>query len=290
MRCQWQHRMRYQTTLFLCVILFLDSGCKEMPTAGKAAAVSPAITLKNPVGWGTGPRFSEEFALEENPTEPVYITGFSVQYLDGNGVPLQSKGPSLDWWDVSWVDRERHGQLIGCPSNNSESLVREDGSHLDFYFPEGYALPIFSNEPLLFRGSWSAEPDQVSSGEVMARLEVHFVRAKLLKKKPQAVYCQSAWAGVDGSETLVDAREPWLLSDGEPATGAYRLAPGVIVIEERWVKGPGVERILYGQVEPNVPSGDGKLFEFQCADVDLPRPTMAGVNLYLLDSAWTGWK
>ncbi len=290
MNSETQKDRIHHSAIFLALALALNYGCKEMPKEGKATATSPAIALKTPVQWGNGPRFSEEFVIGATPTAPVYVTGFSVQYLDGSGLPLRYKGPRLDWWDVSWVDRERHGQLMGRPSYDSSSLVREDGDHLDYYFPDGYALPIFSNEPLLFRGSWSAQADQVSSGEVMARLEVHFTPAKLLKVKPQALYCQSAWAGVDGSDSLVDAREPWILSEGEPATGAYRLSPGAIVIEERWVKGPGVSSILYGEVNSGNPTGAGKEIEFHCSDSEVYRPSMAGVNLYLLDSAWTGWK
>lgn len=274
---------RYLLPALLLCVAVLMTGCAHEPVEGRVTCVSPPAQLPEPVDFGRGPIFSVGFQLARENPQPAYLTSFSVRLHDDRGKAVLPGGPSLDWWEVSWAQPEQHGKLIGRAAGDSTTIVRLRGTDPDFHFPDGYALPLLCNEPLTFRAGWSS--GQASKG-CTAQLEATFLRARQIEgEPPQAVMMQSAWAG----ETPVfKGPNSWIVPDGKTIRGSYVLAPGATVLRDQWLKGPGIGNL---KTSISVSLTEGKFVSFEPDDPEsVPRPTILGVNLVLLDKQWSGWK
>ena len=261
--------------------MLLVLGCSEEPPEGRAAALCAPVEMPAPAAFGMGPTFQEELTLSRANPEPVFLTAIRVRAVDEAGKPLPPGGPSLDWWELAWAEPDRHGPLIGRASIDAPTILRASGADPGFSFPKGYALPLFSNETLLFRGGWSSA--RAWPGKARAELQLDFSRARHLREPPQAVFWQAAWAG---GAPLASQAQSWLVEEGESLQGRLKLPADATVIGEVWLKGPGVGSVKRSEDF----SPQSKTVVFSAPESAGPRPTALGVNLLLLDKEWPGWK
>ncbi len=261
--------------------LLLLAGCGGPGTEGRCTSASPPVELTQPTAWGRGPTFSQQLQLTKAHPEPVYLTGMAVRVVDARGQSVEA-GPALDWWEVAWANPERHGEVIGRSAMDSPTLIRMSGETRLVNFPEGHGLPMFSNEPLCFRGGWSG--GTAASGEACkVELDLIYQRARELEQPLTPVRMMAAWAGPPA-----DPKDPrsWLLGPDEPIRGTYKLADDASVLAQHWLKGPGVGQVTLDRAD----GGEVSIVTFRSTDEPATRPTALGVNLVLLDTEWPGWK
>ncbi|HIB68836.1 MAG TPA: hypothetical protein EYO33_28035 [Phycisphaerales bacterium] len=273
--------MKVRFTLYLVVLLFL-AGCHSVPQQGEVTVNSPMVKLDVPVDFGRGPRFSRDFLLQKTYPEPLYLQGFSLKVRQSDGSPYaHHENTPLDWWEVSLVNRERHGVLLDRHQEDSETLLRLTGKETELLFPDGMGMPIYSNEPLLFRGGWSVSPSLAEKApELQAELTIIYARADQLESPLIPIYCRSAWAGrLDPKEGY----EPWMLQSDEAASGRYTRSEEAVM--EKSFLGPGLSN--FSQQTDNAQNGEVTV-TFSAVK-ETTEKTGLGVNLYLRDTRWRGW-
>lgn len=167
-------------------ILLCLSGCGLPEGPGRRDFESSKHTLVQAVGPGQGMRRVDKFlTVEQQPAELVWLTGASL----GEQCDDPTVKPVLSQASIVLKNIERYEQLHDLPRLRRGTLFRFSPSHTVTKFPDGFAIPINSNEPWLLgtESQCSVDPAKPVTASFGGRLE--FTRQRGLSKEFVPLSC-----------------------------------------------------------------------------------------------------
>ena len=162
-----------------------------------------------------GPQSTQEFPLSEGGgRELVWIKGFKATMVEPDGKSPKSQEfmchSNLD------IDIAAHKELVGWENNNpSARLFTLSQGQYDITFPEGYGIPVFSDEKLSLTTQVLNLNDQVNKHEVRHRVTIDYVRDRELKAPMKALFPVSAY----GLKVLEGAEAHFNIENAEEMHG-----------------------------------------------------------------------
>lgn len=172
--------------LVLCLLLLFVCGCDKPPQGPETSrSTSEAQEISTRIAPGAGPVIGWEDLLLESYPEPVWITGVEVEIVDEKGEELSHS--LLDLLTVGWTYPEEHAKRFYPGRQAAEVFFRLADPTSKIELPQGYGIPLWSNEPLALRVRWrNTDLYQKKSG-ASARVTLHFVRDRVLSEPLKAV-------------------------------------------------------------------------------------------------------
>ena len=185
--------------ILIFVSLLLVAGC--LPTGpGSRTLESSKHTLIERTLPEEGIRRSDKFlTIENQPGELVWITGCSLETLADDALPR----PLLSRVSLVFKNAVRHNFLLGLSQNPQGMLFRFSPGVESVRFPEGFGVPVFSNEPIFFGSESQIAEDPPQPAEVSFKLKLDYVRQRGLSEPYKPLYCLQMTSLVSvGSEPL----------------------------------------------------------------------------------------
>lgn len=173
--------MKARTLLFI-VMLWSVCGCSGKPPTGPEISVSesPTQEIRERIEVGFGPSNHWEVLLLKSYPEPLWLLGAEISVVDNEG-----KSADLDLVDlvnVAWTYPAEHNHYFFPDQEQAAQIFRLTKSLPKVMFPEGYAVPLWSNEPLAASVRWRNRSLYQKNTEVKLVLTLHFVRKRSAKK------------------------------------------------------------------------------------------------------------
>jgi len=212
--------------LGLCLLLLTVQGCDKPPTGPEVSTSGSAIqTINDRIGVGKGPVLGWEDLLLEVYPEKVWLTGAEVSVQNANGGEEYSH--LLDLLTVGWTYPEEHGRRFYDGRTVSPVFFRFSHPTRSVHLPDGYGIPLWSNEPISLRVRWRNLDLYQKDVEVKAVVRLHFVRDRVLQQPLVPVLPGDIFtaAPVHG-QYQYNSREPWREAPAGLAEGSEVFADG----------------------------------------------------------------
>lgn len=156
------------------LIFFLLWGCQaELPTGVQTSTSSSKLQLiDRRIEPGRGPLAQHEHLLIKTYPEPVWLLGARVEMVDKEG---QAAPPGLlHLATVNWIYPEDHAERFHPDHPGSRTLFRLSERLTEVALPEGYGIPMGSNEPLSIVIQFKNTDLYQPRTEVRARITLSF--------------------------------------------------------------------------------------------------------------------
>lgn len=269
---------RRSVLVLLLYCLFLP-GCAELPFRDSVEFEAPLQKFQKTSTFASGLTFHREFLLSNQYPEPVLITGVQLRVVDetGKDYPVAD---TVAWWEVAWVNRERHGALLNRESVDDEALVLFRGDVDQWVAAPDTGFAAYSNEPLVLQGAWKRDSE---SPALKVCAKVNFTRVNRGEANLRPILAKTFWAG-DSGKKAVPQECPWKLVEGEKTTGVWPAESRRKAVWCYWFEGPGTHA-------PHLPN--------DISDEDLPfsakvepqqLPSALGVVVHEYDTELKGWR
>lgn len=140
-----------------------------------------------------GPQSTQEFPLSENgERELVWIKGFKAVMVEPDGTSPKSQEfmchSNLD------IDIASHRERLGWKDNNPAArLFTLSQGQFDIIFPEGYGIPVYSDEKLSLTTQVLNLNDILNEHQVRHRVTIDYVKDSELEKPMKALFPVSAY-------------------------------------------------------------------------------------------------
>src|SRR5437016_4837501 len=132
--------------VFALFALVAFAGAVPQARAESKEVLSPIYTIDKIYKSMEGPQSSQQVTLLEGPPELVWITGFRTEMVEGDGktptLPEFMCHVNLDF------DLAKHRTLMGSATNANGRILTLSQGQIDVKFPEGFGMPVMSNERL----------------------------------------------------------------------------------------------------------------------------------------------
>jgi cyclophilin family peptidyl-prolyl cis-trans isomerase len=182
--------------LFILSFLTLISALGMVHAAGtpsqKLVVLSPVYTIDKKFKSMEGPQSTQPvYLLESEKPELVWITGIKTEMVGEDGktpaLPELMCHVNLDY------DLQKHAQLFnGNTGLNSRMLTLSQGQ-LDAKFPEGFGMPLMSNEPISMTTQVLNFNIEKPNIQVRHKVTFEFIRDADLKTPMKALFNTSGF-------------------------------------------------------------------------------------------------
>ena len=170
----------------LGLLLLFVCGCEKPPQGPETSrSSSEPQEISSRIAPGAGPVIGWEDLLLESYPEPVWVTGVEVEVVDENGQELSHS--LLDLLTVGWTYPEEHAKRFYPDYQAAEVFFRLAAPTSKVELPQGYGIPLWSNEPLALRVRWRNTDLYQKKSRASAQVTLHFVRDRVLTEPLKAV-------------------------------------------------------------------------------------------------------
>ena len=191
-----QRKLKSILALFLCFVL---CGCQQKPKHGISSLRSHSVYIDKVYRPGSGPRVTDEVILSEDYPELLWMTGAK---LAPKGTEEKAVTQSLLCTaTLEFKSPERHALLMGREGTPNPKFFYFGTQLEELNFPSGFAIPIRSNELLLYRTSWQNRSLYQPAVEAEQEMFVAFSRDAGFQdsERPKALEVFSLFATLEDS-------------------------------------------------------------------------------------------
>lgn len=144
---------RYAGRTILALSLLLSAaGCSPSPPPSPTQVPGEAVAIDRLYPPATGPSTNQTFTLLKSYPQKVWLTGVDIAVKDQT-TDAPVKGV-LSAATVGFQDVERHRQLNALDGPLSPSLFHPGPELTSLELPDGYGIPLQSNEQLYLSAIW----------------------------------------------------------------------------------------------------------------------------------------
>lgn len=249
--------MRKVLGLLFILLVIGNSSCNTpRPSGPELTTTSGAFQqIDRMIAPGEGPSQSWEALLLKTYPEPVWLLGAEFRVRTGTG---EEADPGLvDLLNVGWVYPKEHNSFFFPETLASDRIFRLSGKTQSVRLPEGYGVPMWSNEPLSLMVRWRNTNVYQRRDEVQLEVTLHFVRDGV-GEPLQAVTVSEVFAAAPVSTRAVYGAEAGFQPESLPPRGNRRPGSQSSIVdihggqfEEEWLASPGQTAYfsLAGQLE-----------------------------------------
>ena len=220
--------MRLESWLLLallCVTACSPDTGRSGPPVHTREGLSPALQIDRKYGSMEGPQAKGEFMLQPGPRELLWVTRYRTEIvaLDGESDPDLSEFMCHNNLDF---DAPAHSKLFGLerPLNFGRVFTASQGV-FEIEFPEGFAIPFFSDEPFIVNTMALNHNVEHPDFAVRHRITVDYVRDADAPDGFEPLYPVAAMV-----MALVEGRDGYYGLDDAPnhVQEGASCAPGVV--------------------------------------------------------------
>lgn len=234
--------------LVLVLLCLLAAGCgRGVQGPRQVQAVTPAFPLDRVIQPAQGPSTSRELLVLKEYPETVYLTGASIAVLvdPGSRLTPKERAQLVAGAALSWVNPGRHAQLMDQKEAPDPNLFLLGQDLPEIHLPEGYGIPMRSNEPLQLTAQWMNRNPYLQPSNVRLQLTLFFTRGQALR--PVRVRALYGWAQRQGQSGYYGLEAGRVQELGPPCLSSPAIAgaPEVRdllgqVFQTRWLAPPGL--------------------------------------------------
>lgn len=206
---------RVPPALTAAVLLVAASPATAAPPQRSLEILSPVYSVDGIYRSMTGPQETRPVSvLPGHAPELLWITGYRAEMVAADGVtPLSQEFMCHSNLDV---DMAAHRQRMGWLKNPSQRLFTLSQGQQEIRFPEGFGIPLWSDELLSLTTQVLNLNPQPAVVQVRHRVTLEFVFDRDLERKPRPLFL----VGANGFVALDGAAEGrWYgVEHPEPAT------------------------------------------------------------------------
>jgi hypothetical protein len=228
--------------------LLLPAVLAAAPKTETAVFLSPSYIVDKKYSSMKGPQSTQDVSLLSGTTpQLLWITGYDAVMVSSDGV-----GPQLQEFMCHSnldMDAAKHRVLFGGGSNPSPRLFTLSQGQTSIRFPEGYGVPVMSDEPLALTTQVLNHNIEGKVFLVRHKVTISFVRDSELKEPMRPLVPVGAYglALIDGKDGYYGVDRPDEVVHGKsclPGTNASTHVytdPFGRVFTGHWVVKPGRE-------------------------------------------------
>lgn len=241
--------MKNIPVFFLTAPILLFIGNSGFTATGESLqTLSPIYKIERIYKSMQGPRSNKSISLLKDKTpELLWITGYRATMVGSDGILPESQEfmchSSLDF------DIQRHRKLFNWTKNASRRLFTLSQGQFEINFPEGFGIPIFSDEILSLTTQVLNLNPQSQTHHVRHKVTIEYRWDRDLTKPMKALYMRSAQGLVllEGPDGYYNVENP--STDihgqgcliGENAMGSPRPDSYGRIFTGHWIVKPGRE-------------------------------------------------
>lgn len=180
------------TGSWLLLIGLLLSCQAPRPEQAEVTISTPPVKLSGLLLPGSELLASAESACAPGPAELIYLQGMEVQVRDtlGQEQPLQD---CLSGVFLQLLDNDRHALLHRYDLPEESVLLATGGNEQRLRLPDGYGLPLYSNETLVLTARWKNEELYRRPQQLTLSAKLSYSRQALKPLTVTVVGSQWAW-------------------------------------------------------------------------------------------------
>ncbi len=170
--------------------------------------LSRVYTIAKPYKSMEGPLDHKSVSLSEGKPEMLWIRGFRTAIVGEDGSSPAS--PEFMCHVNLDVDMARHQKLFGWKKYATDRLLTLSQGQFDISLPEGFGIPLLSNEPLTLATQVLNHNRPAGRYRVRQKVTVDFVRDSRLKAPLRPLFMSSAFvmALMEGKDGYFGAPGP----------------------------------------------------------------------------------
>lgn len=218
---------------FLGLLLCLLVGCKPVSGPQQVTGLTTPVPLDSLVQEGYGPTTSAKILVLREYPELVFLTGASVRVVPKDASKLSPERAAKLLCRASIRLKSppaRHAELLNLPYAVEPNLFVFGPGVSQVRLPEGFGIPLRSNEPLWVSAEWMNEDVYLQASEVQLEATVYFSRGQLLKPlRPMATF---GWALVKGQSPYFGVAQADPKLHGPGCVGSPALVPASSLVED----------------------------------------------------------
>ena len=200
---------------FLALSAFAD----EASLVRTYVYLSPTYTIDKKYRSMEGPGSTEAIYIDaqQEPPELLWIVGVKTEMVNEDGETPQL--PELMCHVNVDLDAAKHSAMLGLKRYTQQRLVTLSQGMLNAQFPDGFAYPLASNEPLnLFTQVLNHNIEHPNNMKVRHRVTISYIRDKELKTplKPLFNVGASGTVILDNSSPMAMAMPNMATADAKP--------------------------------------------------------------------------
>ncbi|HUQ80969.1 MAG TPA: hypothetical protein VM076_07530 [Gemmatimonadaceae bacterium] len=163
------------------------STSEPAPVAETTVVYSDAFTIDTTWASMQGPYRVMKVQLTDSTShELVWVTGYEAAIVDADS--REAKSPEFMCHSNVDVDMARHRQIFGWQKYPSRRLFTLSEGQTDVRLPDGFGIPLRSDEPLSVTAQVLNHNYHGAPVRVRQRITVHYVRDRALRKPLVPLY------------------------------------------------------------------------------------------------------
>lgn len=194
------HRMlRISALLFTMVGL----GAAAEPPVQTKAVLSPVYSIDKIYRSMEGPSSAQQVTLlDQEPPELLWITGFRTEMMGADG-QTPSKPEYMCHVNLD-LDVHQHRALFGAHAAGNARVLTLSQGELSVRLPQGFGMPVMSNEPLSLTTQVLNLNDPTLHAQVRHKVTFEFVRDRDLKEPMKPLFDVAPFVMVPLDEPKAD--------------------------------------------------------------------------------------
>ncbi|HEY2323596.1 MAG TPA: peptidylprolyl isomerase [Thermoanaerobaculia bacterium] len=225
---------------FVALSAFAD----DAPLVRSYVYLSPTYTIDKKYRSMEGPGSTEAIYIDaqQDPPELLWIVGVKTQMVGEDGETPQL--PELMCHVNVDLDAAKHSAMLNLKRYTQQRLVTLSQGMINAQFPDGFAYPLASNEPLnLFTQVLNHNIEHPNNMKVRHRVTISYIRDKDLKTPLKPLF------NVGASGTVI--------LDNNPMTTPHMAMPNMAMAEVTGSDGKPVDHTTSCLTLPRAPNAVG---------------------------------
>jgi hypothetical protein len=206
--------MRRSTWLFVALLLASSCGGEPGPRVHSQIAVMPPLHIDRIYRSMAGPVANETLTLHKGPTEILWITAYRTEVVEPDG-ETPASGEFMCHTNLVLRNGPSHRKRFGWNKPVERFFTTSQGQ-FEVKLPEGFGIPVLSNEPLVINTQVLNHNVEEADVSVRFRVTIDYVRDAEARGRLVPVYPTMAYvmALVEGDNAYYGVEDPSEIQEG----------------------------------------------------------------------------